>query len=104
MLLRQNLSERTTDGENASRSELDVYAPPRPRLGLRGEMQRGEEKAGGATAGAPGKTGYFTESGAGTGGADVSGAGGGGAGLRLSLSPRNGSTPNSISFSLLLPR
>ena len=82
------------------RGALHARSLPRSWGRLQNRMERGKEKAGARRQRAPGKKGYFTESGAGTGGVDVSGAGLFSAGLR----PRDGSTPNSISFSLSLPR
>ena len=67
----------------------------------RGRAALEREKAGGVRQRAPGKTGYFTESGVEEEGLAVSGAGGFVAAFRVR--PRNGWIPSSISFSLSLP-
>jgi len=59
------------------------------------------EEAGGVRQCAPGRTGYFTESGAGEAGAAVSGAGSFGVDFRERL--RNGLIPYATSFSLSFP-
>ena len=77
-------------------------APDVLRIARNGEKAALEgQKAGGVRQHAPGKTGYFTESGVEAEGLAVSGAGGFGAAFRDL--PRNGLIPNSISFSLSFP-
>ena len=94
------LSYNSLEKETASWLEKQLsaagpYIRPAPVRGV------GWEKAGGRSQRAPGKTGYFAESGVGSVRFAVSGAGRRDAAFRDRV--RKGWTPNSTSFSLSLP-